>query len=499
MRKNIILSLFCLISVGIIAQNKETSYRAETFGSFSTGENTPFWMLHHNWGMVPLEANNFYVRGGVFHKQAINGDWSFRLGADVAGSSPHAYGSVWVQQAYGELYWKSLRLRIGSKEDYTSFLDERLSSGDFTKSNNARPLPEIEASIPDFLLVPHTRGNMYIRGNFAVGKYLDGDWQEDVASPQNQAYTKDVLSHRKSIAFRFGNIERNNRLQFTIEMDHQAQWGGILYKNYTNEAEGYQMQDQPQGLSDLFRVMIAKEGSPNSSGADNAYVAGSQVGSYTFKFDYKLKSADVASLYLHHFFDDGSGMTFENYRDMLLGVQYKTREKKYLSNIVFEYIYTKQQTGPIHFNLLMDDAHDNIRNKGNGNDNYYNNVDYVQGRSYYGRTSGTPLFLSPEYNKDGRLNFKSSRIISFHLGLEGHLLPRLSYRLLATTGQTWGRYYVPFVAVRDGFASNLDLIYMPSCARDLDIKLSTGFNKGKFFDDAAFGMGVTITKRGIIK
>ncbi len=494
-----ILAFIFFFSIQSFSQIK-TTYRAEAFGSTATGENTPFWMLYHNWGMVSLDANNFYVRGGIFHEQTINKDWSFKAGLDLAGSSPHSYGDVWVQQLYGELNWKFLRLNIGAKEDYTSLLNPYLSSGDFDNSNNARPLPEVKFSVPDFLLVPYTKGNMYIKADFALGYYLDGNWQEDIARPYNYNYTKDVWAHHKSIYFKFGNIEKKNKFQFTVGIDHQSMYGGKLYQYKYVKGVGmqYVVQNQPEGIDDFFRVMIAKEGSSSSSEADKAYVSGSSIGSYLLKFDYRLKNDDILSAYLHHFFEDGSGMVFENYRDELLGIEYKSKKKSWLSGAVFEYIYTKNQTGPIHFNLMMDDAHDNIRNKGNGNDNYYNNTDYIQGHSYYGRTKGTPLFLSPEYNKDGHLNFKSSRIIAFHLGIEGYLHPSLQYRLLATTGQTWGLYYEPFRSVRDGVASGLDLIYSCPKVQGLDLKLSLGFNKGEFFSDDTFGGGITITKRGLL-
>ena len=479
----------------------QTTYRAETFGSVATGENTPFWMLYHNWGMVPLDADNFYVRGGVFHQQTINKDWSFNAGFDLAGSSPHAYSNnVWVQQLYGEVNWKSLRLNIGAKEDYISLLNPYLSSGDFALSNNARPLPEIKGSIPEFILVPYTKGNMYIKGHFAVGYYLDGKWQEETARPHNRNYTKDILSHHKSIYFRFGNIEKKNKLQFTLGLNHQAQWGGELYKyQYVKETKQreYVVQNQPQGLDDLFRVAIAKEGSPSSSGADTAYVAGSSIGAYLFKFDYRLKNNTVLSLYKQHFFEDGSGLGFENYRDGLYGFEYKSQKKSALSGVVFEYIYTKHQGGPIHLQMLPE-FDPGFPNRADGNDSYYNNCDYLQGPTYFGRTKGTPLFLSPEYNKDGNINFKSSRIISWHLGVEGYLLPTLQYRLLATTGQSWGLYYFPFTSVKKGFASGLDLIYSCPKVQDLDLKLSLGFNKGDFFSSDTFGGGITIAKRGII-
>ena len=494
-RSIIVIFISFIFYFSSFSQQKEISYKTDVFSSFSDGENTPFWMLHHNWGMVPLDANNFYLRGAIFYDQEINKDWSCRLGFDLAGSSPHSYGTPWIQQAYGELDWKMFRLRIGSKEDYSSQLDERLSSGDFNQSNHARPIPEVKLS-SDYLIVPYMKENMYIRGDFALGKYLDGQWQEDKARSHNQPYTKDVLSHHKSIYFRFGNIEKRNKRQFTVGFDHFAQWGGLLYKyRWIDGNYRYIEENQPQGISDLFRVMIAKEGN-NASAADNAYVSGSQTGSYLLKFDYRLKNADQLNWYFQHFFDDGSGMNPASFRDMLMGIQYKLAKKRLLSNVLFEYVYTKEQTGPIHFNLEMDDAHDNLRDKGIGNDDYYNNTDYVQGPSHYGRTMGTSLFLSPEHNKNGQVNFKSNRIIAFHLGVEGYFSPNLSYRFLATTGQTWGRFYVPFIAVKDGFASNLDLRYDYPKAKGLNIKLSAGFNTGSFFGENAFGGGITITKQG---
>jgi hypothetical protein len=147
----------------------------------------------------------------------------------------------------------------------------------------------------------------------------------------------------------------------------------------------------------------------------------------------------------------------------------------------------------------MDDEHrDKLISKGNGNDNYYNNVDYVQGPSYFGRTMGSPLLLSPMYNKDGSINFKSSRIISFHLGLEGYVHPALQYRLLLTTGQSWGRYSIPFKTVKKGFASQLEWIYTPDQLAGWEMKLSLAYDQGAFFGGDTFGGGITVSKRGII-
>jgi hypothetical protein len=90
--KSLIFIFLFIFPVSFVANAQlQTTYRAEVFGSAASGENTPFWMLYHNWGMVPLAATNFYVRGGVFHQQTINEDWSFNAGFDLAAASPNAY------------------------------------------------------------------------------------------------------------------------------------------------------------------------------------------------------------------------------------------------------------------------------------------------------------------------------------------------------------------------------------------------------------------------
>jgi hypothetical protein len=494
MKRTILIPILFLFVLKAFGQTN-TAYSVEMLGSAANGEQTPFWLVNHQWGRVSLDANTVYVRGSVFHEQTINSDWSFDAGIDVLEASSSNYGNGWIQQLYGRLNWKIWRLDMGSREDYVSFLHPDLSSGDFSYSNNARPIPQIQISIPNFILIPYTQGNIYFKGDFSVGKYLDGDWLEKRALPYKQSYTKNVLSHKKSFYLKFGDIETQHKRQFIFGMSHVAQWGGTTFTIFNTQK--YEITRQPHGIADFIRVATAQEGSASSTGADRAYVSGSQWGTYTLRYDYKTKNDNRLSAYLQHFFDDGSGMVFENYKDNLIGLELKTKKKSVLSGAVFEYVYTKQQTGPIHHNMNMDDDHKNqLQKKGNGNDNYYNNVDYVQGPSHFGKTIGTPLLLSPEYNTDGRLNFKSNRIIAFHFGVEGYLHPRFQYRILLTTGQSWGRYYVPFIAVKKGVASQLDLIYNCSRIKDLDVKLSLGNNQGEFFGEKTWGGNITLTKRG---
>lgn len=494
-----ILFLFILLSaIGLNAQTTTTTYRAETFGSLASGDYTPFWMLNQSWGMKSVVANNFYLRAGVFHQQQLNEDWSFDAGLDLAGGDPASSDYAWIQQLYGRLNWKFLRLDLGLREDYHSLLNPRLSSGDFIFSNNARPIPEVKVSIPEFILIPYTRGNVFVKAHFSVGKYLDSSWVEERAMPARYDYATDVLSHHKSVYFRIGDIQRHNK-QFVVGLQHNTQWGGTFHKYRTVDGLPHWEQfKQPTGLDDFMRIVVAKEGSGRSSETDQVHVAGSQWGAYFLKYDHRIKGQKTVSAYLQHFFEDGSGMGFQNYRDNLIGLEYRSDTKDLLSGVVFEYVYTKNQTGPIHFNNDMEEEHQYLYKKGNGDDNYYNHAEYTHGVSYFGKSLGTPLFLSPEYNTDGSVNFHSTRIIALHLALNGYLLPDLQYRLLLTHGQSWGRYRLPYTEVKKGLGSLLEFSYAFPKWKETQITLALGYDDGSFFCGNSFGAGLTLSKRGLI-
>ncbi|MDR0543223.1 MAG: capsule assembly Wzi family protein [Dysgonamonadaceae bacterium] len=502
MKRLIITGL--IISLGLSSQAQmQTSYKAETFGSAATGEHTPFWMVNHNWGTVSAEANNFYLRGGVFHEQKLNKDWSFDAGIDVIAGNKANYGKAWIQQLYGRINWKIFRLDAGMRENYTALFDPYLSSGDMTQSNNARPLPQIWAGIPEFWLVPYTRGQFFVKGEVSVGKYLDGQWQENTARPYYRSYVQNVLSHHKSIYFRFGDMKNRHKQQFTVGMTQDAQWGGDFYTTtYSLNADGewqkqYDYFAKKHGLREFIAICLAQGGEGGVSAMDRSFISGSHWGSYILKYDYKWSENIFLSAYLQHFFEDGTGMGWFNYPDNLYGLSFHSKEKTWLSGAVAEVLYTKHQSGPIHIATDLDAEHyDDYFFYSTGNDNYYNNEEYRQGPSHFGKSMGTPLLLSPEYNNDGSLNFQNNRVIAFHLGAEGYLYPSLQYRLLLTHGQGWGRFYHPFTSVKKGFASQLEVIYTCQKFEGLSAKLSIGCDTGEFFGGKTFGGGISIRKEG---
>lgn len=477
-------------------KERETTYRLETFGSLSTGDNIPYWMFHHTWGVVPLKSGNYYVRAGAAHQQQINRNISFDLGVDLVTSSKQDYlESFWLQQAYARVKWKSLQLSVGMKEDYQSIVDPYLSSGDMIHSNNARPNPEINISIPEFTVVPFTKKLLYVKGEFAVGKYLDGSYLKDATSAAkfaNQNYVKDPLSHHKSLYFRIGNIERREKAyQFTFGFEHYVQWGGDLYLSKEDRFIKF-----PNGIGDLAKVIMAKEETKLVGNSPETYrveAIGSHSATINAKFDYGREYGDeIFSIYYQHYINNVSGLKYENYPDMLLGVQYKTQYKQLISGIVLEYFYSRNQTNP-----EVPESPESPQP-----DNYYNSYTYPQGKSYFGMSTGTSLFRSPRYNvfgygyPDGYIGFASNRVLALHVGIEGYFFNQFHYSLLGTFGETYGTYIAPLKNRQQGLASVANVTYSFEKISGLSITGSAAFNAGAFFGPNSYGGGITIKKTG---
>lgn len=462
-----------------------TIYTTEIAGSAATGSNTPFWLVSNRYGVVPLDAGNGLLRAGVFHNQHFGSKFRWGAGVDVVGTVPRHH-NIFIQQAYAELGYRSLLLSIGSKERYNSLWDRNLSSGDMVHSPNARPIPEVNLSMPAFTIVPWTKGLLQVKGDFAVGKSFDTDYLEDFANAK-QNYIKDVLWHHKSFFFRIKDTRNDFPLSFTAGVQHYAQWGGTS----TDPRIG----KQPQSFKDLIRVIFGREGGGDATDSDQINVLGSHYGSYDFKLNYSAKDW-AGHFYYQHYFNDKSGMEFANKADGLWGLEIDLPFLPWLNKIVGEYLVTMNQSGPMHF--IIYDRNKWKDGRGGGNDDYYNNGEYRTGFSYFNRGIGSPLIPAPEYNTNGSLGFKNNRVKSWHLAAEGDINTQLSYRILFTAMNGWGTSYVPFLNKKYGTSSLIDIRYrhpgLNGWVFNGAFAADTGTMLGK-----SIGFSLGVTKSGILK
>lgn len=469
-----------------------TTYKAEAFGSVGSGDNTPFWMLSNRYGIVPLDANNGFLNAGVYHNQRFGKGFRWGAGLEVVATAPR-YHNIFIQQAFAEIGYKSLLLSIGSKEDYSSLWDKNLSSGDLVHSSNARPIPEIKLSMPQFTVVPGTKGWMQVKGDFAAGRSFDTDYlanftnkQQETGTTKKQVYIKNVLWHHKSFYVQIKDTRNDFPLSGTIGVQDYAQWGGTS----TDPKIGA----QPHSFKDFIRVVCGSKGGDNATVSDQINVLGSHYGSYDFKLSFTKKDWAVHA-YHQHYFNDKSGMIFNNGTDGLYGIQVDLPKLPWLRKVVTEYVLTRNQTGPMHF---IDFDHDKHPGIGGGNDDYYNNLEYKTGLSYFNRGLGSPLIISPEYNQNGKLGFTNNRIKDWHIGAEGDISPQISYRVLFTKMNGWGTSYHPFRNKKEGTSSLIDITYTHPRLNGWTFTGSVAADTGTMVGKNA-GFSLRVAKRGIIK
>ncbi len=474
----LILSFYCLNTT---AQDSLV-YRLDAFSSVSTGDFTPFWIVNNTHGVVPLQSNNIYGRGDLCWNHQFGKEFKLKAELDLVGASKHS-SSFYIQQLYASLSYKALNLSVGAKEYYDSMLDSRLSVGDFNYSPNARPIPEINLSVPEFTKVPFTKGILQFKGDFAVGRSTDSHYIERTKYP-GETYTIDILWHHKSLSFNLEDPDRRFPLTMEFGFVHAAQWGG--WTSYYNQGE------VPHSFSDFIRIVLGQGGGEDAMEGEQINALGNHQGVYNLKFGYKGRSFDIFA-YKQHYFDDNSGVEYANWRDGIWGLEARLNNQNYLKKMVFEYFNTTNQSGPMHF---LDHTRPNTR--GGGNDDYYNHDIYISGWSHWGRTLGNPLITSPEYDKNGKIYFQNNRVQALHWGFEGEITPEISYRVLATGMYAWGRMSYPFLGRKNDFSSLLECSYTPSRGKGWKFIVQTAFDGGSLYNDN-FGFSLKISKSGLIR
>jgi len=174
---------------------------------------------------------------------------------------------------------------------------------------------------------------------------------------------------------------------------------------------------------------------------------------------------------------------------MLLGLEFNMKYGTWLRDVVFEYIYTKYQSGPVYH-----DHTPSLSDHISGKDNFYNHYIYT-GWQHWGQTMGNPLYRSPIYNTDGVIDFKDNRFMALHLGVSGQPLPRLGYRLMATYQEGFGTYDQPYHKKHHNVSVMAEATY--KFPHGWLLKGAYGMDMGYILDHN-YGFQLTVSKRGLL-
>lgn len=411
-----------------------------TLGTFSGGDNAPFWLTNNQYGLGSTENNSGYLRAQTFAKKKLADKLKLQLGVDII-AAHNLNSDFHFQQLYADFTYKNVKLSIGSKERAPLFKNELLSTGGMTLSNNARPIPQVEASLPDFVTVPYTKGLLEVMGGISYGKFIDDKFKLNNAADGN--YAKEILYHRK---YGFVKFENNQTWNFIMGLEMDTQWGGHFYKN--DEF----WWNSPARFKDFFRVLVPMSGGSDSNMTDQVNILGNVYGSLHFITNYRKENYTVKA-YIERFFEDHSGLFFKSVPDGLYGIELNLKKKGWITGVLFEYLHTKNQSGP-----FLWDKSEEIPVQVSGGDNYYNHIDYIS-LSNYGFVMGNPLLTSPIYNNGSSLTVFNTRLSSFHGGITGYINNNLKYRSLFTYSQSWGTPLIPSRSIRNQFSTMLEATY----------------------------------------
>lgn len=487
------------------AREKVADYSASALLGLSTGKFAPYMIGSLNHGKTPMKG---WQLADVRVVRDLNSDsrfawgfgWEFLFGfsrkAEYARwqesdrqwiANKQGPAAVWIQQAYGEVKYRSLFLTAGMKERGSALLNQQLSSGDLVESGNARPIPEIRVGFNDFQNIPLTNGWMQIQGEISYGKMVDNAYNKNHFNYYNYHLHLGALYSYKRCYFR---TNPDQPLSATFGMQAATFFGGETQYYQEGRYLPEKTLKFSSSLKTFFKVFF-----PFAEGGED-YYTGQTLGSWDCRLRYRLPNRDEIYAYFQGPWEDGTGIGRRNGLDGLWGLEYKASRPGIITGAVFELLDFRNQSGPIHWQP-NDTPGTPILTHVSGRDNYYNNF-YYNAYANFGMAIGTPFLLSPIYNLDGYPAFASNRACGFHAGLSGLFSNAIDYRFLVGYQRGLGNYDYAYPRPRTNTSMLFEAGWDASAlARGLSARLQLAFDAGSLRGNN-FGGALTITYKGEI-
>lgn len=511
MMRKILPLLLLAVCVTMQAERRPLSltdslhYKVEMQATLSSGDHTPLWLNANRYGLSSLEKTNGYLRAAVERPlSASDGQkWALGYGLDIAGAY-HFTSKAIVQQAYVEGRWLKGVLTIGAKQQPMELKNQELSSGSQTLGINARPIPQVRVALADYWTIPYTHGWLSIKGHIAYGMQTDDRWQKDFTQQQSR-YTEHSLYHSKAGYLKIGKEDGWYPVSLELGLEMACQFGGTTYQLPPDRPKV----ENASNIKAFLHALIPGGGDAIETTYQND--EGNQLGSWLLRLNYEAENWKL-SVYADKYFEDHSSMfqldydgygegeewnvkkkrryLLYDFKDMMLGMELNLFRGTWLQNVVFEYLYSKYQSGPVYHDRTPSFS-DHI----GGIDDYYGHYIFT-GWQHWGQVIGNPLYLSPLYNTNGEINVKNSRFMAFHLGVSGQPMPNLNYRLLATWQDGLGIYKDPYTHKKYNTSLLAEVTY--HFHNNWSVTGAIGADFGKIRGNNT-GFQLTVKKTGLFK
>ena len=413
-------------------------YGIEAGISFSSSQ-TPFWLRANQYGIVPLENPVLRLNATLYsdykgadstgHKAVL--DWGYGLSVitNVGATNQFIIPEAYVKGRFG-----AFELYAGRRKEIIGLVDTLLTSGSYIWSGNSIPFPKIQVALPTFTPVPFTKGIVSIMGTFSHG------WFENA-----NRLVKGSYLHQSSVYGRIG--KPSWRVKLYGGANHQVMWAGR--SDYLDPTVIVANGQLPSSIKYYPAVVL---GTQNPFPDDQTIQTisrfeenriGNHLGSIDLAVEVNLSHWNLFA-YRQFIYDDGSLFYGTNLDDGLNGLRIKNNYQPnksafFLRQITVEYLFTGSQGGDV---FILDDS------QRRGRDDYFNNSQYLDGWTYFGRTIGTP-FLTPQKEVNPALpphyGIANNRVSAFHIGLSALLFNKLevlSRLSLSRNAGTYANYYL---------------------------------------------------------
>lgn len=499
-RKLALCALAVCAGCALAAGNEPFEYEASIAAQGSRLSTAPYMLGSWNRGRY-TEGNGIWQEGKLIKQFDMQNRFSWEAGAEyILGFTSDYHFQKWdednkewtrtslhrgrarVQQLYGSVKYRLVYLTAGVKNTHSKLVDEELSSGDLVRSNNASNIPGLSAGFLHFVNIPFTKGWVQIDGEIMYGRMTDSDFKKKEFNHYSNVLAVNLWYTYKRCYFR---TKADEPFRFTVGMQTAGLFGGSseffqkgLQTNYVHR--GFR-------IADIFHMFFPTEGGEN-------YYAGSHLGSWDLKAEYRFKNGSYLTVYAEWPWEDGSGIGRQNGWDGVWGIRYDFPRKGVVDKIVVEYLDFTNQSGPVHYSPT-DHPDSPLEGHTVGGDDYYNNFDYG-GYTNYGIGIGTPFLKAPLYYSYGNLDYLNNRARGFHAALCGSPSDRWHYRAMVSYQAAGGNGRIPAPHRLHNTSFMAEVKVLPirntSC---LEMGLRLAFDKGSLFG-RNFGARLSVAYRG---
>lgn len=423
-------------------------FRAEVGGYAVSQTTMPFWFRANQSGTVPLTGSIGTLRLGARseYRSPTTGptrrfDWGY--GVDAVANAG-AVQQLVLAEAYVKVRYRAIELYVGRRRGIAGLVDTTLTSGAYSWSGNALPMPKIQIGTVGYAPLGFTRGLIAINAFFNHGWF-------------NTGFVEHSYLHQKVLYLRLG--KPHWRVHFYGGGNHEVQWGGYAPKlvgvpGLSDKLDGRFGSD----LSSYVRVVSTRRGTgyippQGVISIDEGNRVGNHLGSLDVGMDLTVGTWRVLA-YRQNLYETGSLFYLTNLADGLNGLSLQRLRpgtgKFAVDRLLVEFLYSKSQGGS---EFVIDDP------KRRGRNNYFNHSQYQDGWTYLGRTIGTPFFTQGSESRPGLASgaIVNNRVALLHLAASGSIAQRVQWLAKLSFSQNLGTYDHPLPAGTNQFSGILNL------------------------------------------